>query len=707
MFTWKALYREIANKLVSYEERNHELVELMMRLHGQGLKVSSVSDEDPKGTKVQMSETDPFSFMANFNRGVTDNNRIAILSAIKDEWGLTAELPSDFDGIPLMNSQSSWFMPYKFNRKAEHIPTLWQFFKHVLAISQHDELDTDLFDACTTLKRVGTASLTMGMFWCSPDIWISVDKKNRGIAEKKGIDSKITSGADYVRWLGLVKKAFPVPTVEFSHQAHLDFIAVDPEEEDASDAPSHSEDPEYWLLAPGQGAALWDEWYEDGIGAIGWVDMGDLSGFESKRELAKHIPEQYPDRGPAHVAMMLWDFYHEMKPGDVVFAKRGLHTVCGWGIVTGEYEYDESREPYHSIREIEWQDFEEVSMPTGVQLPLKTLTRMTAKTTFLDSMAEAYEDVPGLDKPRIPSEGRTRGTSSTSPNYLMPEAMNDLFMPEDQVQLCVDLLERKKNLVLQGAPGTGKTFVAKRLAYLLMGRKDNSRVQMVQFHQSMSYEDFVQGFKPSGEGGFYLQDGSFHQFVQAALASPDQAFVFIIDEINRGNLSKVFGELMMLIEPDKRSSEHAIPLSYTSDPEDTFYVPPNVHLIGTMNTADRSLSMVDYALRRRFAFVELEPGFQSPVFSACLKRSGASDELVDQIRQRMKQLNHLIAQDETNLGRGYQIGHSFFVPNSDQEVDQDWLNQILKFEIKPLIEEYYCDDPSQRQNAIDVVLGGL
>jgi 5-methylcytosine-specific restriction protein B len=238
-----------------------------------------------------------------------------------------------------------------------------------------------------------------------------------------------------------------------------------------------------------------------------------------------------------------------------------------------------------------------------------------------------------------------------------------------------------------------------------MERKDNSRVQMVQFHQSMTYEDFVQGYKPSTDGKFKLENGTFHKFVSAAMSKPDVPFVFIIDEINRGNLSKVFGELMMLIESDKRTSDFAIPLSYTMDPSTTFYVPPNVHIIGTMNTADRSLSMVDYALRRRFAFVELESCFQSPVFAGKLMAAGASAELVAQIRQRMSTLNQSIVNDESNLGKGYQIGHSFFVPSNAQVADEQWMKQIMMFEIKPLIEEYYCDDPAGRQAAMQTILG--
>jgi 5-methylcytosine-specific restriction enzyme B len=297
------------------------------------------------------------------------------------------------------------------------------------------------------------------------------------------------------------------------------------------------------------------------------------------------------------------------------------------------------------------------------------------------------------------------GGPGTHEDYGLSHAMQDLFMASEQVELCVDLLRHKKNLVLQGAPGTGKTFVAKRLAYLLMGKRDDSRIQMVQFHQSMTYEDFVQGYRPATDGGFKLENGSFHKFVAAALAKPNLPFVFIIDEINRGNLSKVFGELMMLIEPDKRSSDFAIPLSYSSDPEATFYVPPNVHLIGTMNTADRSLSMVDYALRRRFAFVELDPEFGSPVFADFLRKASATDETLAEIRSRMKQLNELISSDQANLGRGYRIGHSFFVPSDGQEANAAWLNQVLRFEIKPLLEEYFCEDPGQLDTAIAIATG--
>lgn len=614
MFTWKPIYAEIAQKLCEFEHSHDQLVALMIKLHDQGLKVSSVVDRDVNDKEVPMAEIDPFSFFANFNRGVTYDNRRAIIAAIKDEWRLGAELPQDFDGLPIMNLQSSWFMPYQKRREPHHVATLWRFYRHCLEIDAPSELDTELFDACCALRKVAPASLTMGMFWSRPELWIAVDKKNREYASSLGVTRQVAGGADYLKWLEEVRRKTDKSTCEFSLQAHLNTLEEKPVPDDDEDVgPAPASDRNYWLLAPGRGAVLWDTWFAEGFGAIGWNGMGDLNEYPSKEAMMEYLPKVYEDSGPLHVAHMLWEFAREMRPGDVVFAKQGLHRICGWGIVAGDYQYDESRDPYYNVRKIDWQGDTEAKMPTGTQLPLKTITRVTAKTSFLAQMAQEYEGVPGLEAVGPPPEPARKVTPKPVHRaHGITEAMSDLFMPQQQVESCVELLKRKKNLVLQGAPGTGKTFVAKRLAYLLMGQQDESRVQMVQFHQSLTYEDFVQGFKPSGDGGFKLENGTFHGFVDAALAKPTLPFVFIIDEINRGNMSKVFGELMMLIEPDKRSSEFAIPLSYSSDPEETFYVPPNVHLIGTMNTADRSLSMVDYALRRRLRLAGLHEPVAKP-----------------------------------------------------------------------------------------------
>lgn len=275
--------------------------------------------------------------------------------------------------------------------------------------------------------------------------------------------------------------------------------------------------------------------------------------------------------------------------------------------------------------------------------------------------------------------------------YAIEDAISDLFIDEDVFVETLELLREKKNLILQGAPGVGKTYASKRLAYSLMEEKALDRLGMVQFHQSYSYEDFVQGYRPSGQG-FRLRNGVFYDFCDRARNDPGNDYVFIIDELNRGNLSKIFGELLLLIESDKRGPEWAIPLAYGEEDSPKFYVPENLYLIGLMNTADRSLAMVDYALRRRFAFATLKPGFETDQFLEYMVDHGASKELIDRIVVGMSEINREIAADTANLGPGFCIGHSFFCSILEGVVpDVGWFERIVNSEIKPLLEEYYFD----------------
>lgn len=270
--------------------------------------------------------------------------------------------------------------------------------------------------------------------------------------------------------------------------------------------------------------------------------------------------------------------------------------------------------------------------------------------------------------------------------YTKSDFLDEVYMTEKRYENLVAVLRNKKNIILQGAPGVGKTFAARRLAWSMMGEQDDSRIEFVQFHQNYSYEDFMMGYKPV-EDGFELKYGVFYRFCQKAANQPDKEFFFIIDEINRGNMSKIFGELLMLIEKDYRGTKATLAYNGLS-----FSVPKNLYIIGMMNTADRSLAMIDYALRRRFSFFEMEPGFDSEGFIHY--QNGLNNETLNELISKVKDLNHEITLDKS-LGKGFCIGHSYFC-GRDICTDE-WMHSIVDYDILPMLSEYWFDDPNKLQ----------
>jgi 5-methylcytosine-specific restriction enzyme B len=450
-----------------------------------------------------------------------------------------------------------------------------------------------------------------------------------------------------------------------------------------------------WVYAPGGNAEFWDEFYEGGLMAIGWDELGDLSQYGSLDDVLAPLQQEYePEARPTNNARTCYDFVHTIRLGDRVFVKRGRNTIIGYGTVTGEYEHRADRSQFKNVRPVRWEGKGTWGSPE--LLAVKTLTDVTEYTAFVTAL-ENMVSGPAGEAPRpVPAAIREP--------YSVKQAIEGLFMEEDAFRRALAIWRQKKNLILQGAPGVGKSFIARRLAYALMGYRDPSRVRTVQFHQSYSYEDFVQGYRPSRDG-LILQQGVFLEFCEKALADPNEIYVFTIDEINRGNLSKILGELMLLIEPDKRSSEWATKLAYAPAAEERFYVPPNVFLLGMMNTADRSLSFVDYALRRRFGFVTLGPEYTSDNFRQHLLKKGASAEMVDRIVGRMSSLNEDIAADKTNLGPGFCIGHSFScLAAADETLDEKWYQRVVSAEIVPLLEEYWFDNAARTDEWRDRLL---
>lgn len=500
-----------------------------------------------------------------------------------------------------------------------------------------------------------------------------------------------------------IRKA--IPEISNDHFMTVGYLIWDFYLENSSDSQEKEVlDKKYWIYSPGENASLWDEFYDQGIMALGWDEIGDLSQYTSKSDIKEALSEyDDSDTSKKNDVLANWEFSKVLKKGDIIYAKRGMDLIIGKGIVESDYIFDDSRDRLKSIRRVNWISNKEINFTdvVGHRMTQKTLTNITKYGDYKKIESQYNEEIKEV-------EG----------SYTKDDFLDEVLMTEEQYDKVVETLERKKNIILQGVPGVGKTFCAKKLMYSLMNEKNDSRIKTVQFHQSYSYEDFVQGYRPNKDGKFFLKNGIFYELVNEAREEYERAssqgeepkkFCIIIDEINRGNLSKVFGELMMLIESDKRDAKWGVQLTYSEDDTDEdFYIPENLYIIGTMNTADRSLAMIDYALRRRFAFVDLKPAFNDDktcekLRNHLVEKEAMENDIADKIISKYRELNRFITD---KLGEEFNIGHSYFINQfKDKEVEEyaDTYNNIVEYEILPLLDEYFFDDKEKVEEAKKII----
>ena len=698
-FLWVDFYQEFAKKLVDYKDNRAELIKKLKEIYNlTGFSMPTLEKEN------NLVDIDPFTVFGLFNKKLTNRNRIKILEIVAKLFDLKSKVPTSFDGLPVLNNQNATYYRFIDERNIRDIDDLWSLFISAIEydvnpISENKDKVSHYFDIVNNQKGNGNSKITMGLYWIAPNTFLNLDSRNQWYIFESGkfpskildgiesLDSKISS-ADYFKIIEKVKNYLQSPESKWKNFKELSFEAWKYSEEvnkknqelkmvaeSSALMDDENETIRYWVYAPGEGSYMWDDFYKRGVMAIGWNEIGDLSLFKNKSEIKEAMKKNYePNLSYQNATHATWQFANEMKVGDIIFVKKGRSQLIGRGIVTSDYFYDSEAKEYNHIRTVNWTHHGEWPYPG--KAAMKTLTDVTPYIDVVEKLKNIFDDDTSEDVEEV---------EKSYSSYTKEDFLNDVFMSEEEYERLRSVLVFKKNVILQGAPGVGKTYTAKRLAYSIMGEKNVERVMMVQFHQSYSYEDFIMGFRPS-DNGFELRKGAFYNFCKKAELDACNDYFFIIDEINRGNLSKIFGELFMLLENDKRGA--SLQLVYS---DEKFSIPDNLYIIGMMNTADRSLAMLDYALRRRFAFFELKPGFETDGFKSY--QLTINNSKLNNLITCIKNLNYAIVSDET-LGEGFCIGHSYLCNLKSESVDEQVISNIVEYELVPLLKEYWFDEPN-------------
>ena len=777
-FTWIPFYEEFADKLLPYKVDRIALILLIKKVYSDlGMKLPKLDYDEPV-------DIDPFTVFGLFNKGITDANRIKIIKGFKKLLNISADVPTDFSGIPVVNNLSATFYYFVGDREEHDIDNLWELFESALqysATNSEEDKENVITAYDKVIKQHGASwNITMGLYWIRPNCYMSLDSRSRDYLPEFNppvgasfCPKILPNGDNYFRIISELKKTFDhehTMAKNFYELSYNAFMYADKKGK-VKNEPTEDWWPSLEEYNPNITTDEWIEFLTEDSKTYPLtlkmlVTMLELGGQATCKKLAevlgghpstyisrttglgervkkqfnltpcidegkeRFFPIPFVGRRVDGTSLYAWKLRPELRKAlelmDLPSDKIGVFD--SWEIV-GEntaikncdksfFEYKSSGVP----KGICWFfDAEDLSAGesrnfiisyNGQEFTAKVTNDITDRrriniSWYQDLATEIinYKDTEGCkaifnktDVDYFELEMRYADQTETELEmYTKAEFLNDVYIDEDKYDTCVSRLKHKKNLILQGAPGVGKTFAARRLAWSMMGVKDDSRIEFVQFHQSYSYEDFIMGYKPV-ENGFSLENGIFYDFCIKAKNDSENDYFFIIDEINRGNMSKIFGELLMLIESDYRNN--SIKLAYSKKP---FSIPENLYIIGMMNTADRSLAMIDYALRRRFSFIEMTPGFDSEGFKKY--QSDINSTAFNNLIGRIKALNSDIEND-ASLGKGFCIGHSYFC-NLDGNCENSVLKEIVEYDIVPMLEEYWFDDKAKADRWSDDLRGVL